>query len=413
MSFKGQVTVAEYQGNIDAGVDVTKPAAVLRIELNKLDLADIIKIAGRLANEKSLEAAGDNSRGLIVFSDMKLYLSSGAKFMGEYYDRGIQIRGKLNFFDKLAYFDGKFTEDGVSIKGGLDAFKIGGLEVTSLKEYQGKRRATLDIEASKTAQKVLIDGIIRYHDIELQAYINANLQMRYLEADIMVKLADVLQFALKAKIDVKDSDHLENAVVDFEAHLELKILQSIIDGVIEALETLKKMADKTIDDAKADVEKRLGELKSDLAKSERKLAELRVESQKQVLKRRTEIDAENKVLREANAEIDKYERKVREARAEKQENSLKIQEYERRRDEAQARLDKKTGEMHQEYDRQVQEEKAKQDSWKAQRLEEQRDSSWGDLLRKREPAHASWRYWTRKFIHLQTAARSDNTGSLY
>ncbi|KAH7310920.1 hypothetical protein B0I35DRAFT_439890 [Stachybotrys elegans] len=396
LSFKGQVNIAEYQGNMDVGVDVTKAAAVLRIELNKLDVTDIVKIAGKLAEQKALENAADGARGLVVFSDLKLYLSSGAKFMGEYYERGIQIRGKLNFFDKLAYFDGTFTEDGVLIKGGFDAFKFGGLEVTSLKTYRGKKRAILEIEVLKDTQKVLIDGILRYYDIELQVYINANLQTRQFEADILVKLADVLSFALKAKIEAKDSQDLENAVVIFEAHLELKILESVIQGILKALETLKEWADKKIDEVKAQVEGRLAVLRIELAEMEKSLIELRQKSHQEVLKRRNQIDEENKLLRETNEEIDKYEQKVKEARANKNAKEEEIREYERRRDAAQSRLDKKTREMREEYNRRIREEEANQEHWRAERrrLQDKRDASWGDDLRKRETAEANWRYWT-------------------
>ncbi|KAM0514405.1 hypothetical protein ACHAPE_006698 [Trichoderma viride] len=396
LSFKGQVNIAEYQGNMDVGVDVTKAAAVLRIELNELDVTDIVKIAGKLAEQKALENAADGARGLVIFSDLKLYLSSGAKFMGEYYERGIQIRGKLSFFDKLAYFDGTFTGDGVSIKGGLDAFKFGGLEVTSLKTYRGKKRAILEIEVLKDTQKVLIDGIIRCYDIELQVYINANLQTRQFEADILVKLADVLSFALKAKVEAKDSQHLENAAVTFEAQLELKILESVIQGILKALETLKEWADKKIDEVKAQVEGRLAVLRSELAKMEKHLIELRQKSHQEVLERRNQIDEENKLLRETNKEIDEYEQKVKEARANKTAKEEEIREYERRRDAAQSRLDKKTREMREEYNRRIREEEANQEYWRSERrrLQEQKDASWGDVLRKRETADANWRYWT-------------------
>lgn len=384
---------------MDVGVDVTQAAAVLRIELNKLDVTDIVKIASKIADDRALENAADGARGLLVFSDLKLYLSSGAKFMGEYYERGIQIRGRLSFFDKMAYFDGVFTEDGVSIKGGLDAFKFGGLEVTSLKTYRGKKRAKLEIEVLKDTQKVLIDGIIRYYDFELQVYINADLQTRQFEADILIKLADVLSFTLKAKIEAKDSRHLENAVVAFEAHLELKILESIIQGILKALETLKEWADKKIDEVRSQIEGRLAVLRSDLARMEKHLNELREKSRREVLKRRNQIDEENKFLRETIKEIDKYQQKVDEARADKNKKESEIREYERRRDAAQSRLDRKTREMREEYKRKIREEEANQEYWRSERrrLQQKKDSSWGDVLRKRETADANWRYWTGKY----------------
>lgn len=55
------------------GVDATKAAAVLGITLSKLDVTD----------DDSIVKIGDNANDLVVFSDLLLYLSSGAKFGGK------------------------------------------------------------------------------------------------------------------------------------------------------------------------------------------------------------------------------------------------------------------------------------------------------------------------------------------
>lgn len=132
------------------------------------------------------------------------YFSFGAKFLGTHHKRGIQVAGKLDFLGKMREFDGRFTEDGVVIKAGLDSFKLGGLEVTSLREYNGKKRATLDVEMTKTKQAVLIDGIVRYHDIELKMLIDASLQERHFEADMSIRLAASLSCQLVAEVQVGD-----------------------------------------------------------------------------------------------------------------------------------------------------------------------------------------------------------------
>ncbi|KAI6750709.1 hypothetical protein HG530_014605 [Fusarium avenaceum] len=238
----------------------------------------MITIASELANKKALEYATDGARGLVVFSDLKLHLSLGAKFMGEFYKRGDKVKGRLDFWGKEADSGAKFTDDGVSIKGGFDALKFGGLEVTSLKEYKGKKRATLDIDVSRTTQKFLIDDIIRLYDIEPQTYINADLQT--------------------SKVDAHNSQQLKNIIANFEAHPELSILNTIINGILEALEALTKWACNEIDKTEDGVEKRLGQLRSELVKLERKLMELRAESQREDLKKLEKINEENKLLRE-------------------------------------------------------------------------------------------------------------------
>ncbi|KAH6949543.1 hypothetical protein DER45DRAFT_620115 [Fusarium avenaceum] len=244
----------------------------------------MITIASELANEKALEYATDGARGLVVLSDLKLQLSSGAKFMGEFYKRGDEVRERLDFWGKEADSHAKFTED---------VWRLGG---HFAEEYKGKERATLDIDVSRTTQKVPIDGTIRLYDIEPQTYINADLQTCSFEANIIIKIAEIA--TLTPKVDAHNSQQLENTIANFEAHLELSILNTIIDGTLEALEALTKWAPNETDKTEDGVEKRLGQLRSELAKLERKLMELRAESQREVLKKLEKINEENKLLRE-------------------------------------------------------------------------------------------------------------------
>jgi hypothetical protein len=123
---------------IDTGFDY---ATVLATgpTLAKLDITKIARIAGTLARSDVLKSTNAVAAAdAVVFSDVKLYLSSGATFMGEHYPRGIQVRGKLAFFHKTGEFDGSFTDDGVVVKAGIDAFDVGGLEVTSRASTRGE-----------------------------------------------------------------------------------------------------------------------------------------------------------------------------------------------------------------------------------------------------------------------------------
>ncbi|GAP86904.1 hypothetical protein SAMD00023353_2400470 [Rosellinia necatrix] len=416
-ALKGQLNIREYQYLMNVGVDVTKAAGVLNVEIAKLDIADIVKIAGILLDDAVLAQEADQAKGLVVFSDLKLYLSSGATFMGEYYSRGIQVRGKLNFFDKQGEFDGTFTEDGVVIKGGLDAFKIGGLEVTSLKEYKGKKRATINIETTKSMQKILIDGIIRYDDIELQVYINADLEQKYFDFDIYIKLADALQFTLKGDVKVNDPNELESAVVHFEAHLEAKIIEIIGEGIINSINALEEQAKHAIEEAETKIRERLTQLNDELAQRKEELDEMRRQSHLEVLAKRQKVAEENDFLRRTYDEIDEFKRKYEAAKDRKDRNEDEMREQMAKRDAAMARLSEKKREMRDEYDRKINEQRSNQARWQSERnrLTQQKEASWGDILRKKELADANWRYWTqieeeRYNWKLQTMRNLDECG---
>jgi len=337
--------------------------------------------------------------GDIVFTDLKLYLSSGAKFMGTYYERGIQVRGKLAFFDRTGDFDGSFTDDGVVIKGGLDAFQIGGLEVTSLREeHNGRRRATMDVEVTKTRQRVFIDGIVRYHGVALKVFVDVDVQKRYLKADIEIKLAESLSFALKAGVEV-GGQGLAGVVWWFEGELKAGIVTAIGDGIIEGINALEAHAKHAIDDAEKKITRRLSVLHDGMDKMKQELDELRLKSRAEVAKRRDEIERQNESMRRAYDEIDKLDRRYREVKSRKDSKDAEIEAQKRKLDRAKAELEDKKREMRREYDLKIQEQKEHQAHWKSEmeRLKEKKEASWGDDLRKGESADRSWKWWCGQF----------------
>lgn len=380
---------------MDVGVDITKSAAVLQIELDKLDVIDIAGIASILVQSKELENMAAGAEGVVTFSDLKLYLSSGARFMGQYHERGIQVRGKLAFFNKTGDFHGSFTDDSVVIKGGLDAFKLGGLEVTSLREYRDRKRATVDIEMTKMTQKVFIDGIILYQNLVLKVLISANLQQRYLTAIISIKLADSLSFELTGGVQVDNPDNLESAVVHFDADMKAGVVTAIGEGIINGINALESQAKHAIEDAETNIKRRLVKLQGELNEQKKELHRLRHESHLEVLKRRNKIEEENAFLRKTHDEIDKLDREYKEAKARKDSQDLEVEQQRRKRDEAEARLNEKKREMRKEYCRKIQKEKDSQAHWKSERerLKEKKEASWGDDLRKGESADRSWEWW--------------------
>lgn len=381
---------------MDVGVDINKAAAVLQVEMKQLDVMDVVRIAGILTQIRTLQTAAKEAEGVVVFRDIKLYLSSGAKFLGKHYERGIQVAGRVDFFGKTGEFDGRFTEDGVVIKAGLDSFNLGGLEVTSLREYNGKKRATMEVEMTKTRQSVLIDGIVRYHDIELKVLIDASLQERYLKADISIRLAASLSFQLVA--DVQVGDGLENSVVKFEGHIEAAVINAIGEGIIEGIKNLEAQANEAIDKAEADTRSRLREVESDLNTIKRELDRLKAKSDQEVLVRREQVDKENEFLSRTYDEIEELDNQYREAKSRKERNDAEIQGLKRQHDEAEARLAAKMREMRKEYDRKIQEAKDDQAHWESEKRRqiEMKEAQWGDSIRKGDDAKKSWAYWESK-----------------
>jgi hypothetical protein len=407
-SLKGRVDIGDVYGRFDVAIDVTKAAGVLQIEISKLDIGEIAQVASTLIKDNTLSAkllgppsstgATALKEGEIVFTDLKLYLSSGAKFMGKYYDRGIEVRGKVTFFDKEGDFDGTFTDDGVLIKGGLDAFEIGGLEVTSLQEYNGQKRATVDIEVTKTRQRVFVDGILRYQDVVLKVFVDVDVQERYLRADIEIKLAESLSFMLKADVEVGEQG-LEGLVWSFDGKLKAEIVKAIGDGIIEGITALELHAKNDIKDAEEGITNRLSVLHDGMDQMKGELDELRLESRKEVAMRRDEIEVQNTALSRAYDEIDTLESNYREVKSRKDSKDAEIEEQKRKLDQARAELGTKKREMRREYDLEIREQKDNQAHWKAERerLKQRKEASWGDDLRNFDSVVSGWKWWSGQF----------------
>ncbi|KAK2123484.1 hypothetical protein NOF04DRAFT_1361932 [Fusarium oxysporum II5] len=405
---RGQVDIGKFRAKLDMGLRLTSAEAVFQLEMNKLDAMEIIQLAGVLIDNQAMQQM-KGAEDKLVFKDLKLYVSPGAEFLGRYYDRGIQVQGKMWCFGKKGEFDGRFDENGVVIKAGIDNFKVGGLKITSTRE--GVDRAMMDIEMTKDRQKLFIDDSIRYYSLEISVFLDLDIQEQYLKVDIKIKLTESLLLSLKADVLVKNHNSLEGAEMSFEAILETGILgvnlQGITDGI--HIHALHKLADKAIDDARSDLTTKLAQKKAALKAMKSELDKLEKKCTAEVLKKRDEIDKENELLRGLHDEFDKYAEAYREAKEAKERNEKEIEKQRNSRDEARRRLGTKKTEMKKKYDDEIRKEKAKRDAMEREkkRLIDSRDASWGDALRSYREADRSWQWWGRKYSTFEPPTNSD------
>ncbi|KAF5568814.1 hypothetical protein FPHYL_2621 [Fusarium phyllophilum] len=394
IALRGQVDIGKFRAKLDMGLRVTSAEAVFQLEMNKLDAMEIVQLAGVLIDNQAMQQM-KGAEGKLVFKDLKLYVSSGAEFLGRYYDRGIQVQGKMWCFGKKGEFDGRFDESGVVIKAGIDNFKVGGLEITSTQE--GVDRATMDIEMTKDRQKLFIDGRIRYYGLEISVFLDLDIQQQYLKLDVKIKLTESLLLSLKADVVVKNHNSLEGAEMSFEAILETDILGVILQGITDGIDALHKLADKAINDARSDLTKRLAQKEAALKAMKNELDKLEKECTAETLKKQEEIDEENKLLRGLHDEFEKYAEAYRKAKEAKDQNAKEIHRLEHQRDEARRKLGEKKTEIKKKYDEEIKKERAKRDAMEREkkRLIDSRDASWGDALRSYREADRSWQWWCR------------------
>ena len=67
---------------------------VISFNISEINIMKLVKLAGEMADIKALKNI-EGADDILVFRDLKLYLSTGAKVFDVYYERGIHIKGKL------------------------------------------------------------------------------------------------------------------------------------------------------------------------------------------------------------------------------------------------------------------------------------------------------------------------------
>lgn len=396
MEAAGNIKVGkEFEADMALSLGIGKDQ-VISFSMSEANIMKLVKFAAEMADIKAMENI-EGADDILVFRDLKFSLSTGAKVFDVYYEPSILMKGSVEFLKKKGDFEGRLKDDGFMIKAGLDNFNIGGLEIRSAKD--DRKRATMDITMTKETQKILIDGMIRFHDLHLKMYIDADVQERRLDADVSIQFLEELSFQMKAKARIPETKTLDGLLVRFEAELRPDLFGAIFDGINNGIDAIGKLATETIDNAINDLQGQIDKHESELAIMKKDLDRMKLKSDAEVLERQEAINKENGELTMLANELEKYDQAVKDAKAKKDQNSDEIKAKESKRDDAQRQLDTKVREMRNEYERKVEEQRQKQAEWELEkkRLEDEKEASWGDALRKGEEVERSWRWWQGRF----------------
>lgn len=377
------------------GIGVSNAKFVLLLKIEKIDISELVGVACRMTDNLQLQSM-DQGKDLIVFEKLKMYFSTGGEVLEKPYERGIHIRGRVRFFDKSGEFEGKFNEDGVMVKAGIDNFDIWGLEVKSARV--GGERASMDIEMTSERQKIFIDGMITYCDYELKTLINADIQNRLLFMDISVAFPSIA-FTLQARVEVPNTQTLEGLVGEFKAELHPDYHRAIFDGIQQGIESIEKFVTEEINAAQAGLRRQIDENQEKLNQIKEDLDELRLEAEEEKYKRQRQRDKETKELEKATLEMERLQAAVREAEAHKHKNQVEISKQKASLEQAKRKHDQKERRELRRLDREIENEKAEQKrlAAKQKKLQEEIDALWGDDLRKFNAAK-NWVWWESKFI---------------
>lgn len=370
---------------------------VVILKISEINISKIVRVAGEMIHCQTLTAL-DGGKDSLVFRGVEIYFSTGAMVFGIYYKRGIHIKGQLEFFGKKGEFDGRFNDDGVMITGGIDNFKFGDLEVRSARA-DGKR-ATMDIEMTDQKQKILVDGLIRYHALELKVLIDADLQKRHLEADISLKFTESIAFLLKAKAVVgTGSNPLDELEAEFEAELRPDVVKAIFDAIDQGIKAIGERATGEIEEIQQRLQSQVDEKETELQEVKKELDRQKQISQKELEKRQAAVDGKNTKRAELEKELQSLRDAVTKAQTAKNKNQASIKALEKEKEATKCKFNDMIRETEADYQRQESEQRKKQKELReeAQRLKDQREVTFGDKLRSKAEADRNWDWWTSKF----------------
>ena len=295
--------ITETKAGVDMKISNTD-GEMLSMSVNKLNFSKIICYTSHLAEIRYPQKIG-NGEDLIVVDQGSLYISSGVKIGGESYPRGISASASVTIFDKTGQFDAQFGDSGFTGNGSIDCFKLGALEVSAASDVT--KPATFDIAMTQDEQKIKIDGMVHYHDIELLSLVDADLQNRppMFNVHLLLKFTEQYKIDLFVNSSLDSVKSLSEANLEFSALIQGDLFDLICDGVDLFLDRMQKLADQGFDSARQKLENELSEKNKDL------------ESLQEDLKRREREMAEHEQKRQGD--LEEARRKVKEDQSDREE----------------------------------------------------------------------------------------------
>ncbi len=311
LGLAGTVKVGDIDGSAAISVSQMPDQQLLSVDISKINVAEMIKFAGKLADCQQLQdmQGGD----FLVFLNASMYFSTGATVAGVDYPAGINASGTMILFGKTASFSASLGKSGVRFAGSVNAFKIGPLEV---KSASGAPDASMEIVMTPEEQKFFLDGMIKILAFEAKLYIDISLQPTVaFDVDVDIRFADVFKFVLKAKAkNVSNLKDLSKADLDFQAEVSGDIFGLICDSVIGILSKIEELGDEGFQAVDKQLHSEINQINQQLEGMAKEVEEAKSKTKAERTRRSEIFDLEEAKRQKAQKELQDLEEKVRQAR---------------------------------------------------------------------------------------------------
>ncbi|KAF4946019.1 hypothetical protein FGADI_11523 [Fusarium gaditjirri] len=315
VAFGGVVKCGDFTGKGFIVMTKLPTRQVLKVDISNLNMTELIRMAGEIGDLNALRNIGGGD--FLIFNEAHMYFSTGIEeALGESFPAGISAKGDVTVFGKRANFAATLGSGGFELKGEVDAFKIGPLEVRSA---SGNPRAKLEIAMTSEKQLLEIDGLIIIggdHGLQIGALIQASLTPVVFDVWVFVSFTDQIRFDLRAvATNVSNLKDLSHANVNFTLTLNTEILALFYDGILDFLAELQNLATASTEALEFGLERRLKEISDEVNNKKQQIIalEARIEEEKKLREeertkaelKKQEAEKELKKLQSAQSDTEK------------------------------------------------------------------------------------------------------------
>ncbi|KAM7219209.1 hypothetical protein V8F06_005378 [Rhypophila decipiens] len=193
----GAVVVGSVSGSVLIHTGTDPKQQLLEVRLRNLDVAALLKAVGGLIGV-DLTIPGGNDAFFVRKLDV--YLSTGCEVLNVYYPRGIRLDVDMTLFGKRATLFAEIQKGHVVIKGSVEKFKLGPLEVCAASSPD--KDPSVDIELSSSTQRIRIDGkVIFGHDNWVMLLVDIDTCKGAFYAHFELVIGDELMILVQVKLE--------------------------------------------------------------------------------------------------------------------------------------------------------------------------------------------------------------------
>ncbi|KAI0715902.1 hypothetical protein C8T65DRAFT_694551 [Cerioporus squamosus] len=268
---------------IVGGLAIGKASALFAMEINEDPLREVLSAEVQNLDVNDVVTLANIVTGLSIpqppnfldYEEVKVYICPNATTIGTIvYPQGFLFQAVMVLFGKRADIACAVASDQVTIEGGVDNFILGPLVVRGVNDP----RATVDVSIGPKLQHILIDGSVTFFDRETDVHVEVQV-MPAPAFSFMTRLmfTELLLFEVEATlVGAVSFKTLENADFEFYADMEQHILEYVREQVDAQFNTACAAAQagfdtaqKSLQNAEAVVDKKIGDAQADLDKAEK------------------------------------------------------------------------------------------------------------------------------------------------